>query len=517
MAQAHPDVLPHTEGPLAADSLGAVVRDTEPAELEDILAASVVASALLRDSDCSSRGRALRSRALRGVADALDAAGGELVEIAMAETSLPEQRLVGEVARTTGQLRMFADGLDEGSWLDIIIDTARPESTPPGPDLRRIQRAVGPVVVFAASNFPFAFSVAGGDVASALAAGCPVVVKVHPGHPQTSIRTAAVVTRGLAEAGMPAGSFALVHGQDAGVTVLRDPRIAAASFTGSEAGGRALFDIANGRDVPIPFYAEMGSLNPVFVSSGAVAARGEEIATDYVASYLLGLGQFCTKPGLLFLPRGHGLTDRLADAVQAVAPGRLLMDRIHDGHRSVRDALAARPGVRTLVQGDLVAGTAGGTLLLTDVQTLRSDQDALLTECFGPTSIVVEYADVDEALAAARLFPGCLTATVHAEAGEEFGTQLLDELSGRAGRLVWNGWPTGVTVSWAMHHGGPYPATTSPEHTSVGMTAIRRFLRPVCYQDCPQELLPDVLRDANNSGIPRRIDGRLNTQDVSSE
>ena len=507
MAQAHPDVHAHTEAPLPASA-----GDTGPGELEDILASAAVAAAPLRDRHSSSR-----AGALRGVADALDAAAGELVDIAINETSLSEQRLVGEVARTTGQLRMFADGLDEGSWHDIIIGTTTvgANGTVAAPDLRRVQRAVGPVLVFTASNFPFAFSVAGGDVASALAAGCPIVVKVHPGHPETAIRTAAVVTRALAEAGMPAGSFALVHGQDAGVTVLRDPRIAAASFTGSEAGGRALFDIANAREVPIPFFAEMGSLNPVFVSSGAVEARGESIAAGYVASFMLGLGQFCTKPGLLFLPRGHGLTDKLADALRAVAPGRLLMDRIHDGHRAGRDALAARPGVRTLVRGDLDAATAGGTLLVTDVAMLLADRRHLLTECFGPTSMVVEYADVDEAIAGARLLSGCLTATVHAEAGEDFGGQLLDELSSRAGRLVWNGWPTGVTVSWAMHHGGPYPATTSPEHTSVGMAAIRRFLRPVCYQDCPQELLPDVLRDTNNSGILRRIDGSLTTADIT--
>lgn len=507
MAQAQPDVQPHTAAPPPTSA-----RDTGPGNLADILTSAAVATAPFSGLDSSSR-----ARALRGVADALDATAGELVDIAVIETSLSEQRLAGEVARTTGQLRMFAAGLDEGSWLDVIIDTATAgaNGTAPGPDLRRVQRAVGPVLVFTASNFPFAFSVAGGDVASALAAGCPVVVKAHPGHPETAIRTAAVVSRTLAEAGMPAGCFALVHGQDAGVTVLRDPRIAAASFTGSEAGGRALFDIANAREVPIPFFAEMGSLNPVFVSSAAVSARGDSIAAGYVASFMLGLGQFCTKPGLLFLPRGHGLTDRLAAAVHAVAPGRLLMDRIHAGHRAGRDALAARPGVRTLVRGDLDAATAGGTLLVTDVATLLADRSQLLTECFGPTSIVVEYADVDEALAGARLFSGCLTATVHAEAGEGFGEQLLDELSGRAGRLVWNGWPTGVTVSWAMHHGGPYPATTSPEHTSVGMTAIRRFLRPVCYQDCPQEFLPDVLRDANSSGIPRRIDGSLTTADIT--
>lgn len=487
------------------------MRDSDSGELEEIIASAVVAAGALADTDASTR-----AAALRRVAAGLDAVVGELVEIAMVETALPEQRLVGEVARTTAQLRLFADGLDEGSWLDIIIDTAIDgEGAPARPDLRRMQLPVGPVLVFAASNFPFAFSVAGGDVASALAAGCPVLVKVHPGHPRTSIRTAEAVTEALASAGMPAGSYALVQGQEAGVTVLRDPRMAAASFTGSEAGGRALFDIANSRDVPIPMFAEMGSLNPVFVSPGAVAVRGDSITSDYVASFMMGLGQFCTKPGLLFLPRGHGLTDRLVAAVQDVSPGRLLMDRIHSSHRSVRDALAAHPGMRILIQGELDAGTASGTLLLTDVPTLRNDRAELLTECFGPTSIVVEYDGVEEALDGARLFTGCLTATVHAEAGEGFGKQLLAELSTRAGRLVWNGWPTGVTVSWAMHHGGPYPATTSPEHTSVGMTAIRRFLRPVCYQNCPQELLPEVLRDANSSSLPRRVDGRLTSQDLS--
>ena len=492
----------------------AAATETDPATLDAVLAALAGSAAPLADTAPSAR-----AAALRVVADALDARAPELIGLAQAETSLPEQRLTGEVARTTGQLRMFADGLEEGSWLDVIIDTADPDAAPvPRPDLRRVQVPLGPTLVFAASNFPFAFSVAGGDTASALAAGCPVVVKAHPGHPETSARTASVVTEAWEGAGMPTGSFALIQGEQAGVDALRDPRISAGSFTGSLHGGRALFDIAGDRDVPIPFYAEMGSLNPAFVSPGAVAARGGEIATGYVASFTLGVGQFCTKPGLLFLPRGHDLTDRLVEAVQAVAPGRMLLDRIHSGHSSVRTALAGRPGMRTLAAvepGQDAGPLAGAALLATDVLTLLEDRDQVLTECFGPTSVVVEYDDAEQALTAARAFDGNLTATVHAEPGEEdFARPLLRELRDRAGRVVWNGWPTGVAVSWAMHHGGPYPATSAPLHTSVGGTAIRRFLRPVTYQDLPQELLPEVLRDNAPGGIVRRVDGRLTTGDV---
>lgn len=381
-----------------------------------------------------------------------------------------------------------------------------------------MQLPVGPVLVFAASNFPFAFSVAGGDTASALAAGCPVIVKAHPGHPRTSERVAAIITEALEAAGFPKGSVALVHGQRAGVEALRDSRIRAASFTGSLHGGRALHDVAAHREVPIPFYAEMGSLNPVFVSSGAVAARAESIVSGYVASFTLGVGQFCTKPGLLFLPRGHGLTDRLIEAVSAVPTGRMLFDRIHAEHRSTRDGLAARPGVRTLVHGELdqgAPGSAAPTLLVTDVASLLADREAILTECFGPTSVVVEYDGVDEAVTAARELEGSLTATVHGEPWEiDFGRRLLRELRGRGGRLVWNGWPTGVAVTWAMHHGGPYPATSMPAHTSVGMTATRRFLRPVCYQDCPQVLLPEELRNSNTAQLQRRVDGYLTRDDV---
>jgi len=491
------------------------VPDTDDATLEAALVGLAASSPALADT-----GRAQRAAGLRAVADALDAAAEDLVAVAARETWLPVPRLTGEVARTTGQLRMFADGLDEGSFLDVVIDPADPAAVPvPRPDLRRMHVPLGPVLVFAASNFPFAFSVAGGDTASALAAGCPVVVKAHPGHPETSVRTAGIVRAAWEGAGMPAGSFALITGEQAGVAALRDPRITAAGFTGSLHGGTALYRIAAERDVPIPFYAEMGSLNPTFITPGAVAARGEQIAAGFVTSFTLGVGQFCTKPGLLFLPRGHGLDDALVRAVREVAPGRMLHERIRRGHDAVRAELAALPGMRVVaaVDGDPdAAGLAGATLLATDLATLLADRERVLPECFGPTSVIVEYDGMWEVLTAARTFGGNLTATVHAEEDElELVRPLVRELRDQAGRIVWNGWPTGVAVAWAMHHGGPWPATSSPLHTSVGMTAIRRFLRPVTYQDVPAALLDEVLQDRNPAGIPRRLDGRLSTGDVT--
>lgn len=489
-----------------------LVHETDRSTLDAVLSAAANAAAPFADTAPT-----VRARALRVVADVLDAAVDELVELAVAETSLTRLRLSGEVARTTGQLRMFAAGLEEGSWFDAIIDTADPQATPvPRPDLRRGQVGIGPVLVFAAGNFPFAFSVAGGDMASALAAGCPVVLKAHPGHPRTSERTAVLVAEALADAGLPPGSFALIQGQQAGVDVLRDPRISAATFTGSLQGGRALFDIATSREVPIPFFAEMGSLNPVFVTPGAVAARGQEIAESYVGSFTLGVGQFCTKPGLIFLPKGHGLTDALIEAMSGVAAGRMLFDRIHTGHQHVRDTLRGHSGIEVLVQGDADEGKVAATLLATDVPTLLAARESLLTECFGPTSIIVEYDGDDEAVQGAAAFTGSLTGTIHAESDDEaLSGRLLNALRDRVGRLVWNGWPTGVAVCWAIQHGGPYPATTAPEHTSVGMTAMRRFLRPISYQNLPQQLLPESLRDRNVLGIPRRVNGRITTEDVS--
>ncbi|MEU6577622.1 aldehyde dehydrogenase (NADP(+)) [Streptomyces sp. NPDC046805] len=466
--------------------------DTTATELDSVLDAAARAAAPLADL-----GPRARSGLLTAVADALDAAGDELVPIAKEESGLPEPRLRGELLRTTVQLRAFATLVADGGHLGVTIDPADPDSPlGPRPELRRMLVPLGPVLVFAASNFPFAFSVAGGDTASALAAGCPVVLKGHPGHPRLSRRTAEIVTDALRAAGAPDGTFGHILGLEAGTQALRDPRIAAAAFTGSPTAGRALFDIACSRPTPIPFYGELGSLNPVFATEGTVAARGAALAQDYVASFTLGSGQFCTKPGLLFLPRDHGLEDTLVQATRDVPAARMLHPGVHEGFRARHAELTAVPGVRTLVQGgtgeDL---TATPSLLATDVPTLLRHRDVLLQEAFGPLSVVVTYEDERELRAAAEAFDGNLTATVHSEPPEADAVRsLLTVLATRAGRLIHNGWPTGVAVTSAMHHGGPYPATTAPLHTAVGTSAITRFLRPVAYQGMPEELLPEALR-----------------------
>ena len=457
---------------------------------------------------------------LVALADALDAAAPDLLPVAARETHLPDARLEGELARTTYQLRLFADVLAEGSYLDATIDTPDPRLAPvPRPDLRRMLVPIGPVLVFAASNFPFAFSVAGGDTASALAAGCPVVLKAHPGHPRLSALTGDVVGEALTAAGAPADAFAVVTGVDNGRVALLDARIRAAAFTGSLSAGRALFDLAMSRETPIPFYGELGSLNPVFVTPGAAERRAADIADGYVSSFTLGVGQFCTKPGLLFLPSGSSLLERLAERVRAAPNGEMLNDRLRQGYLSALSDLSATPGVRTLVDAASGEdGAVGAALLAATVPELLADPHAMLTECFGPASIVIEYAGVEQLLAAADAFEGSLTASIHGEPDESgLVNELLARMRDRAGRIIWNGWPTGVAVAWAMHHGGPYPATTAPLHTSVGATAIQRFLRPVAYQSLPPELLPTALRDRNDLSIPRRVDGRITTADVPAE
>lgn len=497
----------------------AASQSTSAGQLEESLRAASRAAGPFGALSPGQRGRALRS-----VADALEAHAEQLVPLAVAETHLAEARLSGEVTRTTFQLRLFAEVLDEGSYLEATID--EPESSwPPGPrpDLRRMLVPLGPVVVFAASNFPFAFSVAGGDTASALAAGCPVLLKAHPGHPKLSASTGDVVRQALFDAGAPEGTFTVVYGDDVGRATLADPRVRAGAFTGSLAGGRALFDVATSRADPVPFYAEMGSVNPVFVTSSVVAARGDpaasgrvqEIVSGFVESFTLGVGQFCTKPGFLFVPAASapGLLDQLASAVAGRQGGTLLNDRIAAGYRSGLAKLTSRPGMRTLAGGPSPAGESplvqGPSLVATSAKELLALGGDALEECFGPVSVVVTYDSDEELLAAARAFGGQLTATVHGEADDQVVPRLLSILAERAGRVLWNGWPTGVSVTWAMQHGGPYPATTAPMHTSVGTAAIARFLRPVSYQSVPDALLPPALQEANPWDLPRRVNGHL--------
>ncbi len=488
------------------------VRDTTAEELDQILTAAKGAAGPL-----GAAAPAERAAWIRAAADALDAAAGDLVPLAMEESQLPEARLTGEVARSSGQLRMFADALVDGSLLEVIIDSRDPQAVPvPRPDLRRMLVPLGPVLVFAASNFPFAFSVPGGDTASALAAGCPVVVKAHPGHPRLSKAVGDVLTGALREAGAPEGTFAVVFGYDVGVQALRDERIQAGAFTGSVPAGVALHEIAVTRPEPIPFYGELGSLNPTFVLPNALKERSGDIVEGFVNSYTLGVGQFCTKPGLLFLPAGHGLEDQLAGAAERVAAATMLNERIHSGFASGIGGLRERSSVRALVTGEETGQQASASLFSTTVSELAEDQEALLEECFGPVSIVVEYSDTEDLLRGAALFGGNLTATIHGAQGDEDEVErLLPLLTERAGRVVWNGWPTGVAVSWAMQHGGPFPATVGSIHTSVGATAARRFQRPVCYQDTPQNFLPDALHDNNPLGIVRRIDGEITRDEIA--
>jgi len=479
---------------------------TTEQELDRVLAAAAAAFTELADTTAEAR-----ARALRRVADALDTAAAELVPLANRETNLPVQpRLFAELGRTTFQLRLLAETIMEGGYLEVTLDS--PDSDWPAggrQDVRRMLRPIGPVVNFAATNFPFAFSVAGGDTAAALAAGCPVVVKANPGHPELSERTASIVSAALTGAGLPAGSFALVHGEEIGRAALVDPRVKAGTFTGSPAGGRALFDLACSRPEPVPFYAEMGSVNPAFVTPAAAESRARDIAEGYLESFTLGMGQFCTKPGLLFVPDGGGFEAPLVEALASRPAGRLLNDRIAAGYARTRSALAGHPAVTVLHEGaDSVAGPAP-TLLATSAADLLANPSDLTTECFGPTSMLVRYTSSDELLACARAFTGELTATVHGEGDDDVAARLVADLSGRVGRVLWNGWPTGVAVTYAMHHGGPYPAATSALHTSVGTTSLRRFLRPVAYQNMPQRLLPEVLRDGNPLGVPRRVDGVL--------
>jgi NADP-dependent aldehyde dehydrogenase len=500
--------------PRTGEPVGEPVAETTDAEVDAIVASAMAAAPAWG----AGTALALRAAALEAVADALDDRAGELAVIADTETALGGERLTGEVARTTVQLRMFAGVLRDGGG-DRARRHRRPEQQgrPPGqapgyvdavvthaegviPDLRRINRPVGPVAVFAASNFPFAFSVAGGDTASALAAGCPVVVKAHEAHPVTSDVTAEVVTGALASAGAPAGTFGLVRGVQAGLRLLRHPDIAAAGFTGSTAGGLALARICAERPVPIPFYGELGSVNPCVVLPGAAYARPAEIATGYVASLTLGTGQFCTNPGLLFVPEDVGLLSAIAEAVTASAGGPMLSGRIFAGYEDAVAEAEDHPGVTELAAGQPGAGPWGATprVFQLALKEFAADLAVLSRERFGPAGLVITYPSVEDLLPVLGALAGNLVGTVHADTGSaddlDQARQVVAVLERVAGRVVCNGWPTGVAVVPAQHHGGPWPATTVPGTTSVGTAAIRRWLVPVAYQNFPPELLPPGLR-----------------------
>jgi len=454
---------------------------------------------------------------LERIAQELEAAGSDIVVQANKETALSEERLRGELRRTVGQLRLFAAVVIEGSWVEARIDTALPERRPlPRPDLRRMLVPLGPVAVFGASNFPLAFSVAGGYTASALAAGCPVVFKAHPAHPRTSEIAARAISSAAEATDMPRGVFSMLHGAspDVGLCLVRHPKTQAVAFTGSLTAGRSLFDAATRRPSPIPVYAEMGSVNPVFVLPGACASRGRAIARAIADSFTLGVGQFCTKPGLLFGARGAAFSsflEALLGFVAEIPPGTMLTPPICDRFWDGIAAFSRIPGVRLLGRG---AGAperkrceAGPFVFATDLSTWMETR-RLSEELFGPAILIIECGGVPDFVRAAWALEGQLTATLHFEPGELPEAQpLADILMGRVGRLIFGGVPTGVEVTHAMQHGGPYPATTDSRTTSVGTAAITRFARPVCWQDAPSSLLPPALQDHNPLGIWRLVNG----------
>lgn len=450
------------------------------------------------------------ARFLERVGERIVAAGDELISTCANETALSVDRLSGERTRTVNQLKMFAALVREGSWVDARIDTAIPDRKPvPKPDLRRMLLPLGPVAVFGASNFPLAFSVAGGDTASALAAGCPVIVKPHPGHPKTSTIVATTILQSADECAMPEGVFAMIDETSVqiGLDLVRHPLIRAVGFTGSTRAGRALFYAANSRPEPIPVFAEMGSLNPLFVLPGALEKRWEAIATGLTASVTLGTGQFCTKPGLVIAQQSPALdrfVGRLSEQFSKVPKSRMLNEGISNRFEESLEK------VQSYLQ---VNGNA--YLLATDAKSYRENR-TLHEEIFGPATLLVRCESADELIDFASELEGQLTATIHAEPDEStLSGRLLSTLQEKAGRVVWNGFPTGVEVAPSMHHGGPYPATTDARFTSVGTAAIQRFARPVCYQGLPQELLPAELRNINTRKIWRMVNGTLSKEDVA--
>lgn len=457
-----------------------------------------------------------RAAFLESIAEAILAIGDPLIERAMAESGLPRARLEGERGRTVGQLRLFAGVVRQGDWLDATIDPALPDRAPlPRPDLRRVNLAIGPVAVFGASNFPLAFSVAGGDTASALAAGCPVVVKGHPAHPGTGELVARAIRDAVVKSGLPDGVFSYLPGETnaLGSALVADPRIKAVGFTGSRGGGLALVKIAAERDEPIPVYAEMSSINPVLLFPAALAARGAALAEAYVQSLTMGAGQFCTNPGLVLAIEGPDLDAFVAAAGAALtgsAPATMLSPGIHASFEKGVDALARHDAVRTVARGKVGEGVnqAVGALFETDAASFLADR-ALGHEVFGSSSVVVRCKDAGEIATVVASLEGQLTATLHIDPADEvLAKDLVPVIAGRVGRILVNGWPTGVEVAHAMVHGGPFPSTSDGRTTSVGSLAIHRFLRPVCFQNLPESLLPDAIRDANPWGIARRLDGK---------
>ena len=437
-----------------------------------------------------------RAQLLEAIAEEIDARAEAITEMGSAETGLPEARLNGERGRTTGQFRLFADHIRKGTYLDQRHDPALPDRQPaPRPKLRMIQRPIGPVAVFGASNFPLAFSVGGGDTTAALAAGCPVVVKGHPAHPGTGELVGDAIAAAVARCGLHAGVFSLLQGDShaLGGALVTHPLIRAVGFTGSLRGGRALFDLCAARPEPIPFFGELGSVNPMFLLPSALAARGDEIASGWAGSLTMGAGQFCTNPGIAVVidgPAADAFVAQTSAALDAVPPQTMLTDGIAEAYRAGRDLVAGSAGVQTVLGKPSDQRHAAPNLFETTAD-IWLNTHALGEEVFGPLGLVVRARDADQMLEVAQALQGQLTCTLHLDENDTgLGQRLMPVLERKAGRVLANGFPTGVEVADAMVHGGPYPASTNFGATSVGTLSIRRFLRPVCYQNLPDALLP---------------------------
>lgn len=458
-----------------------------------------------------------RAEFLEQIAAQILALGDELIVRAMAESGLPRARLEGERGRTVNQLKLFAELLREGSWQDARIDSALPQRQPPRPDLRLRFIGVGPVAVFGASNFPLAFSVAGGDTAAALAAGCPVVVKAHSAHPGTSELVGRAVAEAVRRCELHPGTFGLLSGSGHGIgeTLVKHPAIQAVGFTGSRSGGLALMAAAASRPQPIPVYAEMSSINPVVLLPGALAARGAEIAAGFATSLTIGVGQFCTNPGLVLGLAGKDFDAFAAAAAEALKPlpaGTMLTAGIARAYQRAEEELASQPAVTSLLRGESSGCKGAPGLFVTTGESFLANH-VLSNEVFGPASLLVACHDLDQLLQVIEHLEGQLTATLQLQEDSESdlaaARRLLPALERKVGRILANGFPTGVEVSTAMVHGGPFPATSDGRSSSVGTAAIQRFLRPVSYQNLPRALLPEVLREPNERGVWRRRDGLL--------
>ena len=487
--------------------------DTDIEETSAEGVAEIVERALAAAADLARRPRAWRAGLLEALADAVDERRADLVDVAASETGLTDARLNGELTRTVFQLRLFGEAVREGSFLEALIDHAAHTPMGPGPDVRRMLVPIGPVAVFGSSNFPFAFSVPGGDTASALAAGNPVIAKAHSAHPLTSRAAYDALVVGAERVGAPHGTIGIVYGQRAGSHLVAHPGVAAVGFTGSLGAATRLREIIDERERPIPFYGELQSVNPLIVTDAALRARSPQIAAGLAASITGSGGQLCTKPGVVFVPAGEAGEAFAADLgarLAAAEPQVLLNERLRDALTRRVDELGA---LADPVDGAATAADPGFRFQPAAYRAAAADVRAhpdLLEERFGPVVLLLTYGSRDELLDALLCIDGQLTGSIHAEARDADLVALLAVALGeRSGRLIFDGFPTGVAVTHGMHHGGPFPATTAPAHTSVGMTAIRRFLRPVAFQNAPEHVLPAELQDANPLGIWRRVDGEL--------